>query len=417
MARTLTPPSRPAVRRALLAALGIALLAHAAVLGWVSVLLQPPSLLRELAQPMYTRTLQAEAPAPTPDAVATQVAANSAPNRPSAHILPAPAAIKNKAKNHPKPAPKSARAASAAAEDQAPTVTDTGNGTAQAGAPDVTAPADSATPGSDSPDAAAQIAAAQQAAASAPAQAASAAASAPSVAAASPPEPTASAPAVAASGAVPAFVQTWPGDTRLSYQLSGNYRGELHGSAQVLWQREGTRYQAVVQMDLGILLSSRFTSQGAITEQGLHPEVYEEQVRQRRRGVRIGEDVRLNNGNRVPRPNAVQDAASQFVELGHRFATGQVPLRPGGQVNFWLARPGGVDEWTYDILGEETLQLPTLGAVQAVHLRPRQLAKPRGSIVAEIWFAPSLQYLPVRIRITQGEDSYVDLLVQTIDQR
>ena len=135
MARTLTPPSRPAVRRALLAALGIALLVHAAVLGWVSVLLQPPSLLRELAQPMYTRTLQAKAPAPTPDAVATQVAANSAPNRPSAHILPAPAAIKNKAKNHAKPAPKPARAASAAAEDQAPTVTDTGTGTAQAGAP------------------------------------------------------------------------------------------------------------------------------------------------------------------------------------------------------------------------------------------------------------------------------------------
>ena len=56
-------------------------------------------------------------------------------------------------------------------------------------------------------------------------------------------------------------------------------------------------------------------------------------------------------------------------------------------------------------------------ATDYAHLKPRQLAKPRGSIVAEIWFAPSLQYLPVRIRITQGEGSYVDLLVQTIDQR
>ena len=130
-----------------------------------------------------------------------------------------------------------------------------------------------------------------------------------------------------------------------------------------------------------------------------------------------GEDVRLNNGDRVPRPNAVQDAASQFVELGHRFATGQLKLAPGGQVNFWLARPGGVDEWTYDVVGEEALQLPRLGTVQAVHLKPRPLAKPRGSIVAEIWFAPSLQYLPVRIRISQGADAYVDLLVDTIDQR
>jgi hypothetical protein len=269
------------------------------------------------------------------------------------------------------------------------------------------------------PQAEADMAAAlAQPVASSPEQAAPAASSPlEAVAAASAPAAQAAGPIAAASDAQPAFLETWPGDTRLTYKLSGNYRGELHGNAQVLWQREGTRYQAVVQMDLGLLLSSRLTSQGAITEHGLHPEVYEEQVRQRRRGVRIGEDVRLNNGERVPRPNAVQDAASQFVELGHRFATGQLKLEPGGQVNFWLARPGGVDEWTYDVVGEEALQLPRLGAVQAVHLKPRPLAKPRGSIVAEIWFAPSLQYLPVRIRITQGPDSYVDLLVDAIDQR
>lgn len=256
-----------------------------------------------------------------------------------------------------------------------------------------------------------QSASAAQAAASSPAQPDPTAASAPEIASA------ASAPASAASSADPAFVETWPGDTRLRYRLSGHYRGELHGDAQVLWQREGTRYQVVVQMDVGLLLSSRFTSQGAITAQGLHPEVYEEQVRKRRRGVRIGEDVRLNNGERVARPDAVQDAASQFVELGHRFATGQTPLQPGGQINFWLARPGGVDEWTYDVVGEETLYLPRHGPIQAVHLKPRPLAKPRGSIVAEIWFAPSLQYLPVRIRITQGADTFVDLLVDSIEQR
>ena len=45
------------------------------------------------------------------------------------------------------------------------------------------------------------------------------------------------------------------------------------------------------------------------------------------------------------------------------------------------------------------------------------LARPRGPIQAEIWFAPTLQYLPVRIRITQGADSYMDLLVETIEQR
>ena len=400
---------RPAARRLWLLALALALLGHLAALVLLRLLMQPPTLLREIAPPMYTRMLQAEAP-PAPVEVAAAPATISKTNRPSAVIRSAQSAIKNKAKLKRQPPSRPARAASAPTIEHA--VPDASN---EGATPDAALSEPEAT-------------AAQQASSApepqAPASSALAAASAPagdhgqsgdgaSPVAAAAPEPSAS----AAPNAEPAFVKSWPGDTRLRYQLSGNYRGELHGDAEVLWQREGTRYQAVVQLDVGLLLSSRFTSQGEITAHGLRPEVYEEQVRKRRRGVRIGEDVRLNNGNRVPRPDAVQDAASQFVELGHRFATGQLQLTPGGQINFWLARPGGVDEWTYDVIGEETLHLPRLGPVQAVHLKPRPLAKPRGSIVAEIWFAPSLQYLPVRIRITQGPDTFVDLMVEAIDQR
>lgn len=224
-------------------------------------------------------------------------------------------------------------------------------------------------------------------------------------------------PAAPASAAAPAFLASWPADTRLTYKLGGHYRGELHGDARVLWQREGTRYHTAVEMSAGLLASLSFTSQGDITANGLKPEVYEENVRGRRRGVRLGEDVRLNNGTRVPRPDAVQDTASQFVELGHRFATGQVQLVPGARIDFAMARPGGIDDWTYDVIGEETLHLPRLGPVPTYHLKPRPLNKPRGPISAEIWYAPSLQYLPVRIRITQGPDTYIDLMVDTIEQR
>ena len=61
---------------------------------------------------------------------------------------------------------------------------------------------------------------------------------------------------------------------------------------------------------------------------------------------------------RVPRPPGVQDSASQFVELGHRFATGKDVLEVGRSVSYWMARPGGVDLWTYDIVGKEMLQSP-----------------------------------------------------------
>ena len=369
-------------RRALLVTLAVVLLLHALAVAFFSQFLQAPSLLAHMTAPMYTRTISVQAPAPEPAAQAPM--AEAAPERPTARIETPQQAARRKAARPPPPRA-TASQAQAATERPAP-----------------------APP--EAPEAAASqaVAAAPAAEPAGPVDAASAA-----LAAASAPAPT----QAAASAAAPAYLAQWPADTRLTYRLGGNYRGELHGSAQVLWQREGTRYQASVQIDLGLLLSMRFTSQGEITEQGLAPEVYEEQVRQRRRGVRIGEDVRLNNGERVPRPQDVQDTASQFVEMGHRFATDPAALQAGSEIRLWLARPGGVDQWTYDVVGEDTLQLPRLGAVPAYHLKPRPLDKPRGPISAEIWIAPTLQYLPVRIRLTQGPDTYMDLMVETIEQR
>ncbi len=368
-------------RRAGLTITLLVLLAHVLALWWLGRVLQPPSLLREVAPPFYTRTL-----APT--------------------AAPAPAPAESMA--NPPPAPVKRRSTATIRVAKKPSENRPGAGGGER------APA-----AEESPDAAAQpLAAASEptpaeALARAPTEAASAASPVVAAAATPPPAPT------GGSGAADlAHLESWPGDTRLTYRLSGHFRGDLHGNAAVLWQREGARYQSVVQLDVGFLLNSRFSSQGEITPQGLRPDVYEEQTRGKRRGVRLEDDgVRLDNGDRVPRPQDVQDTASQFVELGHRFATGQVKLEPGNQVNFWLARPGGVDQWTYDVVGEETIQLPRLGAVRAVHLKPRPLAKPRGPITAEMWFAPSLQYLPVRIRLTSGPDTFVDLMVETIEQK
>jgi hypothetical protein len=63
------------------------------------------------------------------------------------------------------------------------------------------------------------------------------------------------------------------------------------------------------------------------------------------------------------------------------------------------------------VLAEERLYTPA-GALDAFHLKPRRAAqRPRGELSAEAWFAPTLQYLPVRIRIQQDADTFVDLLL------
>ncbi len=222
-------------------------------------------------------------------------------------------------------------------------------------------------------------------------------------------------PPLEAASTTPA--STWPPDTRLRYNLKGYYRGDVYGSAEVLWQHRDGRYQARVDLRMALVLSVTLLSQGTLSDEGLLPAQYEEQfLASVRRASFDGIALKFNDGTAVRQPPQVQDTASQFVELTRRFASGRQALAVGATVPVWLARPQQLDLWTYDVVALETLDLPELGAVPAYHLQPRPLVRARGPITAEMWFAPTLQYLPVRIRIQLGEGNFIDLLAQRIEQ-
>jgi hypothetical protein len=221
----------------------------------------------------------------------------------------------------------------------------------------------------------------------------------------------------------------WPADTRVSYKLTGYFQGELVGSGQVQWTRQGEnneRYQVRVIVDAG-LYELRMTSQGRVSPQGLLPEAFEEYSKRvlaspRIRPLKLEEnDVILEGNRRVPRPAAeplaVQDTVSQFIDIGHRFTEGRAKLQEGEVVRIWLGRPGGLDEWSYDIGAAETLVLPRIGPVTVHQLKPRPIANPRGPITMSFWLAPSLQYLPAKIRIQLNPKAYAELIADQIQQR
>jgi hypothetical protein len=227
----------------------------------------------------------------------------------------------------------------------------------------------------------------------------------------------ASAPALAASGAQPF---EWPASTRLSYKLSGNVRGEVHGDAQVEWVRVGARYQVHLDITVGLpiapMITRRMSSDGELTELGLAPRRYDEDTKvmfaNRRRLTMLFEPdaVLMPNGERRPRFPGTQDTASQFVQLSWIFTTRPELLRSGNTVDFALALPRSVDRWVYDVLEEEPVAT-SFGAVNAFHLKPRRVSRPGGELVAEVWFAPQLRYLPARIRIEQDPQTFIDLVL------
>jgi hypothetical protein len=377
----------------------VVVLLHVLALQWLARQLEQRSALRPMATPMFTRLLQPQAPVAVPAAPAAQ-AAPARPNRPAITALAAAKAPKPAASQPVHPAVPGSEAASAVESGEPATDTS------------LTDPGEPTQPTHEQ----AEVAGTQEGLGDA---APVASEPLPSDPADPPPAASSEAAAPGAPAAELTPLDTWPTDTRLNYRLGGQFRsGELHGSARVQWQREGDRYQTRVDIDITLLASLVLTSQGEVTSRGLLPRAYEEMRRSGPRGVRLGDDtIVLGNGRRLPRPDGVQDTASQFVELSHRFATGQDVLEVGRSVSFWMARPGGVDRWTYDIVDRAILQTPQLGPVEAFHLKPRPIANPRGNITAEMWFAPSLQYLPVRIRVSMGDATHVDLMVDRIEQR
>ncbi|MFM2346241.1 MAG: hypothetical protein RL654_994 [Pseudomonadota bacterium] len=262
---------------------------------------------------------------------------------------------------------------------------------------------------------------------------------APGSVAAAPPEiaVAASAPAAApAAASGPAF--EWPVSTRLRYTLTGWYQGEVHGEAQVEWLRSGERYQVHLEVSVGPslapLMSRRMSSEGRITPEGLRPQRYEQETRQivgRDRRVLMsldGEGVQLADGRRMPARADVQDSASQFIQMVWLFSTRPALRQPGERVEFDLALPHRVRRWVYEVGARVPMNTP-LGVLETLHVRPvpittalpeaaAEAVRQGGSLLsAQIWYAPMLQMLPVRIRIEQDASTWLDLRLSEVPQQ
>jgi len=206
----------------------------------------------------------------------------------------------------------------------------------------------------------------------------------------------------------------------MTYLLTGNYRGEVSGSAQVEWIRSGSQYQVHVDFIVGPkfapLITQRSSSDGEITAAGLAPRRYDQDItfltnaRPRQTVLFDAGGVVLANGDVQPSLPGLQDTASQFVQLTWVFSTRPEMLRVGGSVDIPLALPKKIAVWTYDVVEEEVLNTP-FGPLTGIHLKPRHTDQKAGSLSVEMWMAPQLRYLPVRLRFEQDAQTYVDLMI------
>lgn len=210
----------------------------------------------------------------------------------------------------------------------------------------------------------------------------------------------------------------WPLATRVSYVMEGFYRGPVHGQSTVEWIRQGQRYQVHIDASLGPgfapLGSWRLSSEGEIRQEGLHPSRYENVNRLMIRGARsrvidLGdEEVSTPDGKKQMRSPGLQDPASFMIQVAYLFILDPTKAKPGASFEMTVLTMRKPEPLVFDVVEEVVLDTP-MGKIPALHVKPRKAVQDGGALPADVWFAPGLQYLPVRIAMKMKDDIWMEM--------
>jgi hypothetical protein len=218
----------------------------------------------------------------------------------------------------------------------------------------------------------------------------------------------------------------WPIATRLSYVLEGFYRGPVHGQSTVEWIRQDQRYQVHIDVSLGPrfapLGSWRLSSEGEIRPEGLHPRRYENVNRLMIRGARsrvidLGdEEILLADGKKHNRAPGLQDPASFMIQVAYQFILDPSKAKPGSSFEMTMLTLRKPERLVFDVVDEVVIETP-MGKILTLHVKPRKAVQDDGALPADVWFAPGLQYLPVRMRMKMKDETWMEMNISRAPQQ
>lgn len=202
---------------------------------------------------------------------------------------------------------------------------------------------------------------------------------------------------------------TPPPSTRLHYDVTGNVKGIGYKAQGTLdWTVADGRYETRMEMRVLLLGSRSQTSTGRIGPHGLMPERFADKSRSEKATHFDAAQQRIrfsSNAPEVPLQPGAQDRLSLFLQLASLLQAHPQAYTTGRTVDMQVAGTGDAPVWRFDVGEESTLSLPA-GEFKVRHL-VRQPRKEFDSTV-EMWLAPSLHHLPVRLRVTQSNGDVAD---------
>jgi len=220
-------------------------------------------------------------------------------------------------------------------------------------------------------------------------------------------EPPVAAPRRLSERPVALSAYTIPASVRLKYEVKGN-RFPYSLDAEMVWQQDGKSYDARLVFSAGFFPVLVQTSRGQITPEGLAPLRYSEKKRSEVAAHFVREQGKVTfsaNTPDLPLLAGAQDRLSILVQLA-AMITGDPGRFPAATtIALQTVGPRDADSWLFTVEDVETLPLP--GGEQATL---KLMRNPRREFdqKVEVWLAPALGYLPVRIKITESNGDFLD---------
>ena len=189
------------------------------------------------------------------------------------------------------------------------------------------------------------------------------------------------------------------------------------GSGELLWRNDGSHYEARLKISSPLLPPRIQNSTGLITAEGLAPVRFSDKARSEEAAHFQRDQGKVtfsNNRPDAPLVAGTQDRLSVMLQLSamvggdpHKFPAGTVISIP-------TASTHEVEPWLFTVENVEELELPG-GKVAALGL----IRNPRREFdqKVELWLAPGMDYLPVRLRLTQANGDWVDQQWSSTDRR
>jgi hypothetical protein len=203
--------------------------------------------------------------------------------------------------------------------------------------------------------------------------------------------------------------------TQVLYEVSGKVKGfPYFARGSLLWQHDGRQYQARYEVGLPLLGSRVQTSQGDLTALGLAPKRFGDKTKtelaahfERDKGL-ISFSANTPTSPLLP---GAQDRLSLFMQLAAQLAADPKRYPAGAQIDLQTVSAREAEMWSFKVEGAEQVSLP-LGDVEA--LRLRRLPRREFDQLIDLWFAPTLSYLPVRIRLQQANGDVADQRAKSV---